>query len=62
MTLRMSRPSFVGRYLQFALLVLANEKEEKFASKDNAYNFLSLEEGLKFLDARSIDVQLLKLI
>ena len=36
MTLRMSRPLFVGRYLQFAWLVPANEKEEKFASKDNA--------------------------
>ena len=38
--LRMSRPLFVGSYLQITWWASANEKEEKFASNDN-YNFVS---------------------
>ena len=33
--LHMSRPLFVGSYLQVTWWALANEKKEKFASNDN---------------------------
>ena len=38
MTLRMSRPLFIGSYLQVTWWALAYEKKEKFASNDNSRN------------------------
>ena len=44
-TLRMSRPLFVGSFCRSRGGLLANEKEEKFVSNDNANYFVIFEEG-----------------
>ena len=44
-TLRMSRPLFVGSFCRSRGGLLANEKEEKFASNDNANYLFIFEEG-----------------
>ena len=44
-TLRMSRPLFVGSFCRSRGGLLANEKEEKLASNDNANYLFIFEEG-----------------